>query len=91
MSCPYLKEVVMLFCDAYAVKKMLPLDRLATAHPCLGHEFERCPVFQEIVARIAKGECAEKCTVTGSDTGGRHAACLSPFADRAGADRTRHH
>jgi hypothetical protein len=34
MACPHLKEVVMLFCDAYPVKKMLPLDRIATADAC---------------------------------------------------------
>ena len=52
MSCPHLKEVVMLFCDAYPVKKMLPLDRIATADPCLG-QFHGCPLFQEAVARLA--------------------------------------
>jgi hypothetical protein len=46
-----LKEVVMLFCDAYPVKKMLPLDRIATADPCLG-EFHSCPVFREGLARL---------------------------------------
>jgi hypothetical protein len=33
MSCPHLKEVVMLFCRAYPVKKMVPLDRLASVDP----------------------------------------------------------
>ena len=56
MGCPHLKEVVMLFCDAYPVKKMLPLDRIASAHPCLGREFDRCPLFQELAARLAR-EC----------------------------------
>lgn len=51
MACPHLKEVVMLFCDAYPVKKMLPLDRIATAEPCLG-EFSACPLFREAVARL---------------------------------------
>lgn len=51
MACPYLKEVVMLFCDAYCVKKMLPLDRIATANPCLG-EFNGCPLFQEVMAKL---------------------------------------
>jgi hypothetical protein len=51
MACPYLKEVVMLFCDAYCVKKMLPLDRIATANPCLG-EFGSCPLFQEVMAKL---------------------------------------
>ena len=51
MSCPHLKEVVMLFCDAYPVKKMLPLDRIATADPCLG-QFHDCPLFREAMARL---------------------------------------
>ncbi len=54
MSCPHLKEVVMLFCDAYPVKKMLPLDRIASAHPCLGRDFDRCPLYRELVARLAR-------------------------------------
>jgi len=58
MSCPYLKEVVMLFCDAYPVKKMVPLDRIATAQPCLGHDFEACPMFRELMARIAAQQAA---------------------------------
>jgi hypothetical protein len=51
MACPHLKEVVMLFCDAYPVKKMLPLDRIATADPCLG-AFHCCPLFREGQARL---------------------------------------
>jgi hypothetical protein len=43
---------VMLFCDAYPVKKMLPLDRIATADPCLG-QFHDCPLFREAMARLA--------------------------------------
>jgi hypothetical protein len=45
MSCPYLKEVVMLFCQAYPVKKMVPLDRIASANPCLGQDFEATDQF----------------------------------------------
>jgi len=48
MSCPHLKEVVMLFCQACKVKKMLPLDRLASVDPCLGGDYQRCPLFQEL-------------------------------------------
>ncbi len=50
MACPYLREVVMLSCDAFPVKKMLPLDRLASGNPCLG-EFLGCPFFKECAAR----------------------------------------
>jgi hypothetical protein len=47
MPCPHLKEVVMLYCDAFPVKKMVPLDRLVSADPCLTSCFERCPIFQK--------------------------------------------
>ena len=50
MSCPYLKEVVMLFCDAYPARKMLPLDRIVTADPCLG-QYLGCPIYKECRAR----------------------------------------
>ena len=56
MSCPYLKEVVMLFCQAYPVKKMVPLDRLASGDPCLGKDFSQCPMFKELVARLQAAE-----------------------------------
>jgi hypothetical protein len=47
MSCPYLKEVVMLWCDACLLKKMLPLERLVSATPCLAEDFRQCPLFRE--------------------------------------------
>ena len=52
MSCPYLKEVVMLYCQAYPVKKLIPLDRIASAEPCLGTEFESCPLFKDVLTRM---------------------------------------
>ena len=67
MGCPHLKEVVMLFCDAYPVKKMLPLDRIASAHPCLGREFDRCPLYRELVERLAR-EC-EGCSAPAPTAG----------------------
>jgi hypothetical protein len=48
----------MLFCDAYPMKKMLPLDRIATADPCLGG-FENCPIFKEILARLGAQETGQ--------------------------------
>jgi hypothetical protein len=52
MSCPYLKEVVMLFCQAYPIKKGVPLDRLAGGDPCLGRDFSKCALFQELAAKL---------------------------------------
>jgi hypothetical protein len=45
MPCPHLKEVVMLYCDAYPVKKMVPLDRLVSVEPCIARDFRDCPLF----------------------------------------------
>lgn len=52
MSCPYLKEVVMLYCSGYSARKMVPLDRIVSASPCLTQDFEGCPLFRELLARI---------------------------------------
>jgi hypothetical protein len=56
MSCPHLKEAVMLFCQACPVKKMLPLDRVASVDPCLGGDFRRCPLFQELADRLTPAQ-----------------------------------
>lgn len=50
MPCPHLKEVVMLYCDAFPVKKMLPLDKLVSADPCLTCNYERCPIYLQSLA-----------------------------------------
>ena len=63
MPCPYLKEVVMLYCDAYRIKKMVPLDRLVSASPCLAQDFAGCPLFRE--ADSPKGP-DETCTAPAS-------------------------
>jgi hypothetical protein len=42
----------MLYCQAYPIKKLVPLDRIATAEPCLGHEYEACPLFKDVLTRI---------------------------------------
>lgn len=54
MSCPYLKEVVMLFCSGYPVRKMVPLDRIVSASPCLTHDFEQCPLYRELLERMER-------------------------------------
>jgi hypothetical protein len=55
MACPYLRELVMLSCEACPIKKMLPLDRIATANPCLG-DFRNCPLFKEVVGRLTAAQ-----------------------------------
>ena len=51
-TCPLLKEVVMLYCDACPTKKMLPLDHLVSARPCQAARYVDCPLYQEAVRRL---------------------------------------
>ena len=60
MSCPYLKEVVMLFCSGYPVRKMVPLDRIVSASPCLTQDFEHCPLYCELHERMESSATAHE-------------------------------
>jgi hypothetical protein len=53
MTCPYLKEVVMLYCDACPFKKMVPFDHLVSVSPCIAQEYQTCRHFMEAVATQA--------------------------------------
>ena len=56
MSCPYLKEVSMVFCRAYPVKKLVPIDRVTTESTCEGDGCRRCPLFQEALAQLNRSD-----------------------------------
>lgn len=53
MTCPYFEEVTMVFCRAYPVKKLVPVDQVTTASACAG-EFRECPLYGEALARAAR-------------------------------------
>ncbi len=59
MTCPYLKEVSMVFCRAYPVKKPVPIDRITTASTCEGEVFKECPLFREALARAERSTTGE--------------------------------
>jgi hypothetical protein len=59
MTCPYLKEVTMVFCRAYPVKKLVPVDRVTTANTCGSDGFCNCPLYTEALARAGKTPEAE--------------------------------
>lgn len=52
MRCPFFEEVLVAFCRAYPVKKMVPSDRLQANCVCTHEGFEDCPLFREVMARI---------------------------------------
>jgi hypothetical protein len=51
MTCPYLKEVSMVFCRAYPVKKLVPIDRVTTASACEAEAFTACALYRDATAR----------------------------------------
>jgi hypothetical protein len=54
MTCPYLKEISVVYCRAYPVKKPVPIDRVTTASTCEGEAFKGCPLFNEALVRAGK-------------------------------------
>jgi hypothetical protein len=60
MTCPYLKEVSVVYCRAYPVKKPVPIDRVTTASTCEGEAFKGCPLFREALERAGKPVDEEK-------------------------------
>jgi hypothetical protein len=54
-ACPWLKQVVMLFCDACPTKKMVPRDQLVSQGPCLSGSFEECAMYREMARKIGVG------------------------------------
>ncbi len=47
MKCPFLEEVLVRYCKAYPIKKMLPRESLAQEDPCVGCP-EKCQIYQEV-------------------------------------------
>ena len=45
MPCPFLQEVEVAYCQAYPVKKMIPLSQLSPSSPCVSQKYSECPVF----------------------------------------------
>ena len=54
-TCPALKQVVMLYCDACPTKKMVPLDQLVSNSPCLAESYQECSIYRELMAGLGAG------------------------------------
>ncbi|HEX4824108.1 MAG TPA: hypothetical protein VFV19_07325 [Candidatus Polarisedimenticolaceae bacterium] len=50
--CPFLREVVMLYCDACPQHKLLPRNQVVSLGPCSSSDYASCPLYREI-ARLA--------------------------------------
>jgi len=53
MRCPFFDEIMVAFCRAYPVKKMVPSDRLQANCICIGKGYDDCcPLFREVIAKL---------------------------------------
>jgi hypothetical protein len=52
MPCPFLEEIVMVYCRAYPVRKLIPSHKVTTDSPCMGEGYQKCPFFQEHAAGV---------------------------------------
>ncbi len=50
--CPFFEEILMSFCRAYPVKKMIPSDRPRADCICTREGFDDCPLFREVMAKL---------------------------------------
>lgn len=55
MKCPFLEELMVAFCKACKVKKMIPREQLTLQNPCEA-DYYSCPIFQEFLASQKKEE-----------------------------------
>jgi hypothetical protein len=53
MMCPFLEEIVMVYCRAYPVRKLVPKYAITTESACMCEGYVGCPLFKEIMARLA--------------------------------------
>jgi hypothetical protein len=54
MTCPYLKEVTVVYCRAYPVKKPVPIDQVTTASTCTGDAFCACALYRDALTRAGR-------------------------------------
>ena len=51
-ACPFLKEVVMIYCDACPSRKLLPRNQVVSLGPCSSTDFSACPLYREIAGGV---------------------------------------
>jgi len=51
MTCPYLTEITMVFCQASPVRKLIPSDRISTASSCEADGYRGCALYREALGR----------------------------------------
>ena len=50
-TCPFLKEVVMLYCEACPQRKHLPRNQVVSMGPCTSKDFTQCALYLDMTRR----------------------------------------
>jgi hypothetical protein len=66
-TCPFLKEVVMIYCDACPSRKLLPRNQVVTLGPCSSTSFTSCPLFREIAGGLVPSHAMTTSGSTGTE------------------------
>ena len=74
MPCPYLEEVVMRYCKAYPMKKMIPASSSQLVSPCFTDNGS-CPVFKDVTGKRHKKTQPATCATCS------HAKEITPITD----------
>jgi len=46
-QCPFLGEMVVIYCQAYPVRKPIPKHPMTASNPCMGGGYRTCPFFKD--------------------------------------------
>jgi hypothetical protein len=52
IRCPFFEEVLVAFCRAFPVRKMIPSNRMNANCVCTHDAFEDCALFREVMAKV---------------------------------------
>ena len=77
-TCPWLKQVVMLYCDACPAKKLVPKGQLVSMGPCLAGSFTECGMYRERTRSLRAGAGTEENPETAVET----EAAVTPASGR---------
>jgi hypothetical protein len=66
-ACPFLKEVVMIYCDACPSRKLLPRNQVVSLGPCSSTDFTTCPLFREIAHGVVPQQAMTKPDQVGNE------------------------
>ncbi len=54
--CPFLREIVMAYCSAYPIRKLVPKDRMTEKCACTCDDFTACSLFRELMTRLREAQ-----------------------------------